>query len=175
MPMMAAGLRRARLQHLEQVEQRGRRVADGDHRALQPVAPQLERRGRAGGAELGGQLGHARIAQRADHLVLRRQPRAGDAMRHHLGVAQDRRAAQRARPAPPRPKPGANSMNSATIDQAAGMDHAHGDLGLLGREAREIGLGADDGEGALIDGGAVADIVWVLSIDGLTQLAAASA
>ena len=29
----------------------------------------------------------------------------------------------------------------------------------LGGEAREIGFGADDGEGALIDGGAVADVI----------------
>ena len=35
------------------------------------------------------------------------------------------------------------------------MDHPHGDLLLVGIEAREIRLGADDGEGALVDRGAV--------------------
>ena len=39
------------------------------------------------------------------------------------------------------------------------MDHAHRDLGLVRGEARQIGLGADDGERALVDRGAVAQIV----------------
>ena len=43
------------------------------------------------------------------------------------------------------------------------MDHAHGDLGLLGGEARQVGFGADDGEGALVDRGAVAQIGLPLS------------
>ena len=47
-------------------------------------------------------------------------------------------------------------------DLAASMDHAHGDLGFFRAEPRQIGLGADDGEGALIDGGAVAKIIEVL-------------
>ena len=38
------------------------------------------------------------------------------------------------------------------------MDHAHGDVGFLGRKAIEISLRPDDGEGALVDGGAVAQI-----------------
>ena len=46
---------------------------------------------------------------------------------------------------------------------AAGMDHAHRDLGLLGGEARQVGLGADDGERALVDRGAVAQIGLRLS------------
>ena len=36
-----------------------------------------------------------------------------------------------------------------------------------GAKRDEVGLGADDGEGALIDRGAVAEIVLGLSIDGL--------
>ena len=39
-----------------------------------------------------GQRRHACIAQRAHHLVAGRQPGAGDAVRDHLGIAQDRRA-----------------------------------------------------------------------------------
>ena len=42
---------------------------------------------------------------------------------------------------------------------AASVNHAHGDLRLLGREAGKIRLRADDGEGALIDRGAVAQII----------------
>ena len=44
------------------------------------------------------------------------------------------------------------------FDQAAGVDHAHRDLGFLGREARQIGFGANDGERALVDRRAVAQI-----------------
>ena len=44
------------------------------------------------------------------------------------------------------------------LDQAAGMDHAHRDVGFFGREARQIGFGADDGERALVDRRAVAQI-----------------
>ena len=44
------------------------------------------------------------------------------------------------------------------LDRAAGMDHAHRDLGLFGGKARQVGLGADDGERALIDRRAVAQI-----------------
>ena len=37
------------------------------------------------------------------------------------------------------------------VDLAAGMDHAHRDVGFFRREARQIGFGADDRKGALID------------------------
>ena len=43
--------RRAVAQHLEQTEERGRRIADGDDRARQAVDPEVEGGGRAGGAE----------------------------------------------------------------------------------------------------------------------------
>src|SRR6185437_15795949 len=45
------------------------------------------------------------------------------------------------------------------------MDHAHDDVRLVGREAREIGFGADDREGARVDRGAVAQIWSGLSHD----------
>ena len=37
------------------------------------------------------------------------------------------------------------------VDLAAGVDHTDRDVGLVGGEARQIGLRADDGEGALVD------------------------
>ena len=45
------------------------------------------------------------------------------------------------------------------LDLAAGMDHADGDIGLGFGEARQVGLGANDGEGALVDRRAVVDVV----------------
>ena len=82
-------------------------------------------------------------------------------MRHHLGIAQDRRAAdERAARGGDQPRREFDALGRR--DLAAGMDHAHGDLGFVGGEARQVGFGADDGEGALIDGGAVADVIEVL-------------
>ena len=106
---------------------------------------------------LRGERWHARIVQRADDFVARRQPRTGDAVRHHLGVAQDRRAGGIARSAPPR-RDRHRIRSAARPRHSAGVDHAHRDIGLFGRKAREIGLGADDGERALIDRAAVAQI-----------------
>ena len=87
---------------------------------------------------------------------LRRQPRPGDAVRHHLGVAQDRRAL-RQRGARRRDEPGPNSMclAASTRPQAWIMRTA---TSASSGEKREIGLGADDGERALVDRGAVAQI-----------------
>ena len=79
-------------------------------------------------------------------------------MGDHRRIAQDRR------PAPERgtrrfDQAGCEFDRRRGLDLSAGMDHAHGDLRFLARETREVRLGADDGEGALIDGGAVAEIV----------------
>ena len=52
-------LRRARGDHLEQMKERGRRVADRDHGALEMRPPQLDRGGRARGPELARESGHA--------------------------------------------------------------------------------------------------------------------
>ena len=150
-------LRRAGIDQFEQAEQRGRRIADGDHRAGEAVAPQIERRRRAGRAVFRRERRGARIVERADDLVARRQPRARDAVRHHFGIAQDRRAGGE-RAARRRDEVAAEDDVLRHIDLAAGMDHAHRDLGFLGREARQVGLGADDGERALVDRRAVAQI-----------------
>ena len=50
------------------------------------------------------------------------------------------------------------------------MDHADCDLGFLGREAFKIGLGADDGEGTLIDGRTVTQITGALKHGGLARV-----
>ena len=59
-------LRRAVGEHLEQMEQRGRRVADRDHRAGEMRPPQLDRGGRAG-----RRLGCRRAAQSRDRRACR--------------------------------------------------------------------------------------------------------
>ena len=153
---------RAGVDHFEQAEQRRRRIADCHHRAFEPLGPQIKRRGRASGAKLLRQLRHTRVAQGADHFVGGRQPRAGHAMRHHLGIAQDRSPSARETRLAPQQQQGRCSRHRsypcAPFDHAAGMEHAHRDLGFARREAREIGLGADDGERALVDRRAVAQI-----------------
>ena len=77
MPSTAAGRGRTGVDQLQQAEQGGGRVADRDDRAVEPLAPQLQRRGAAGGAEAFGELGHPGVAQGADDLVARGQPRRG--------------------------------------------------------------------------------------------------
>ncbi|EEF22907.1 conserved hypothetical protein, partial [Ricinus communis] len=51
------------LQHVEQVEQGRRRIADGHHGAGQVRAPQLQRGGAARVAHVTGQRGHALVRQ----------------------------------------------------------------------------------------------------------------
>ena len=45
------------------------------------------------------------------------------------------------------------------LDHAAGMDHAHRDIGFLVRESLEVGLRTNDREGPFVDRVAVVDIV----------------
>ena len=112
------------------MKQRRRCIADGDQRAVEPVGPKVERGRRTGGAEPFGQCRHARIIKRADHFIFGRQETADDAMRHHLGVAENRRPAR---------ERGARCGDEVRIKlelarglhQAAGMDHADHDRGLV--------------------------------------------
>ncbi len=155
-------LGRAAGEHLDQTEQGGRGVADRHHGAAQPLRPQLQGGGRAGGGELLGERRHARVVQHAEDLAARRQPGARHPVRHHLGVAQDRgagaeRAARRAH------QIAAENDLSRRLHQTAGMDHAHHDVGLRRRERRQIRLRPDDGERPLVDGGAIAQIGQRLS------------
>ncbi len=99
----------------------------------------------------------ARIVERADHLVARGQPRARNAVRDHLGVAEDRRAGGE-RAARRGDEICAEHDVLRRLDGAAGMDHAHRDVGFFGGKARQVGFGADDGERALVDRRAVAQI-----------------
>ena len=102
---------------------------------------------------------HARIVQRADHVVARGQPRARDAMRDHLGIAEDRRAGGQGDPRDGATRPWPNTMWLRRFRAAARMNHAHHDIGLVLGKARKVGLGANDGERALVDRIAVANIV----------------
>src|SRR3546814_7566060 len=113
-------------------------------------------------ADLGGpgvgharrQRGHLRIVQRAEDRIGGGQALQGYALRHHARVAEDRRA---------RPKRGDGGEGEgggkadmgSEVDQSRRMDHADGDSFLLGREAGEIGFGADGAEGLPVDGGSV--------------------
>ena len=70
-----------RSEQLEQAKQRRGRVADGNEAAGEPVAPEFECRRRARGAELLRKPRDTLVAQRADHVVVRGQPCARDAVR----------------------------------------------------------------------------------------------
>ena len=96
--------------------------------------------------------------ERADDVVVGGQARAGDAVRDHLGIAQHRLAGEQ-RAARGGGEIGREDEIAGDLDHAAGMDDAHRDARLVRREAGEVGLGADDGEGAAIDLGAVAGVV----------------
>ena len=88
----------------------------------------------------------------------RGQARARDAIRHHLGVAQDRRPGfQRGDAGQDRAR-GEGDVGSH-LDHSAGMDDSDRDPLFLGREALQIGLGADDGERTAVNLRAVLDII----------------
>ena len=71
--------RRALVQHLEQAEQGGRRVADRDERRRRGARATAPSRRPCGWCRArAASAGHARIVERADHLVAGRQPRPGD-------------------------------------------------------------------------------------------------
>ena len=73
---MAAGRVGAVEQQLEQAEQRGRRVADRDHRAVEPVAPAVDGGGRPGGAR-GARPASATPGSRSVQTDRRCRPAAG--------------------------------------------------------------------------------------------------
>ena len=86
--------------------------------------------------------------------IVRRQSRARNSLRDHARVAQDRRAVLQRRA-----RGGRHARREADMcfeaDHAGGMDHAHHDLLLIRREAREIGLGPDGRKGLPVDRGAI--------------------
>ncbi len=101
---------------------------------------------------------HLRIGQRADHVIVGRQPRPGDAVRHHLGVAEDRRARRSSAARRGRREIRVNTISCGDLDHAAGMDDPHRDL-LVRRRNGQFGLGADDRERTRVDRRAIADVV----------------
>ena len=93
-----AGPRRALGQQLEQAEQRGRRIADRDHRTRQPVAPGIDRGGRAGGRARPRRAPRVASSSRVQRIGLAGGRLASDAGRDHGGIDQDRGAGARAPP-----------------------------------------------------------------------------
>ena len=79
-------------------------------------------------------------------------------MRHHLGIAEDGRAGVEGG-AGRRDEIWREHEMPGGLDLAARMDHADGDFGLVGSKTGQVGLGADDREGALVDRRAVLDVV----------------
>ena len=96
--------------------------------------------------------------ERADDLVAGGEPRAGDAVRHHLRVAEDRLACEQ-RAARRRDEARREHEVAGDLDHAAGMDDAHGDAGFVRGEAGKVRFAPDDGEGAPVDLGAVAGVI----------------
>ena len=103
-------------------------------------------------------VGHPRVAQGADDVVARGQPRAGDAGGDHLrrrrGSARRPAAPSRAAATTPGEKP--RSSTRSTCPQAWIIRTAT--WATSGGSAGEVGLGADGGERAAVDLGAVADV-----------------
>ena len=155
---------RAGVEHFEQSKQRRRRIAYGHDGAVQSIAPKLQSGGAARIAGFPGETGDARVGEHADHLVVRGQTRARDAMRDHVGVAQDWRAGAQ-RHARRLGRAGREDDVVGDLDHAAGVDDAHGDALLRRRKARKPRLGANGREGARVDRGAVANIVYPLGHD----------
>ncbi len=142
------------------MEEGGRRIADGDNASAEPIEPEMHGGGRAGIAGLACKLRCRGITQRTDHLVQRGQPRPGDTMGYHFRVAEDRRPTFQ-RIARRADDIGGEQEMLRRLDEPAGMDHAHGDFGLIFGKARKIGLGADDRKGTLVNRVAAADIIVV--------------
>ena len=104
-PRISAGLGAPCLDPLHQTEEGGRRIADRDDGACQPLVPEIDLGGAAGGSPCAGHVGHARIAEQADHLVAGRKTLGDDPVPHHFGIAEDGAtvAATRRNPPPPHP------------------------------------------------------------------------
>ena len=93
----------------------------------------------------GGKRRNRGTIERADHLIVARQARPGDAIRDHLGVAQDRRAGLQRRDAGEHRAWGEQDVGRH-LHHAAGVDDPDRDPLFVRRETREVGLAADDGE-----------------------------
>ena len=84
--------------------------------------------------------------QGAQHRVIGRQARAGDAFADHAGVAQDWCTAFQ-RLASGSGKAGRKADMRRQLDHPGGMDHAHRDLFLVPVKPGQLRLGPDRGKG----------------------------
>ena len=157
--MIAAGPRRAGGDQLEQAEQRGRRIADRDD-ARRPAAAARDRSPPPCGscravAASAGVAGSASVQMTSLPAGRRARVTPSATMRasQKIGAPPVSAALRRLGRA------GREDEVARRLDHAAGMDDAHRDALLDRREAREIGLAADDGEGAAVDRGAVLFVV----------------
>ncbi len=139
------------------MEQRGRCIADRYHRTREVRAPQLDRGGAAGGLTAGRERRDRRVAQRADHRVLRGQPLAADAGGDHLAVDEDCRAL---RQCPPPGGDGAARPGEIVEDRniARGMGEPHRQRPQRRREAREAGFRPDQRERPAVDRRRIAQV-----------------
>ncbi len=133
------------------MEQGGRRVADGHDRSLQVIAPQVDGRGGAGGAQFGGEAGGALVVEQAQDLVVGGEAAAGDAGLDHRDVGENR-LARLQRGAGGGDGAGGEHDVPGQIGLARRMEPAHGDDFLVRAEAAEVGLLPDDREGLTING-----------------------
>ncbi len=78
----------------------------------------------------GGKVGDAGRIERADHFIAGGKPRAGDAVRHHFGVAEDGLAGQQGRACSAGEVRREDEI-AGDIDHAASVNHAHRDAGLI--------------------------------------------
>ena len=144
-------------QQLEQVEQRGRGVADRDHRSLEAVAPQRTRPRPTGWSRSRRQIGDPRVAQQAEHLVVPGQPCPGDARGDHVRVGQDRSARVRGRSVLRTPgrggSPGRRRGRSDRCRAPSGLRPAR-----RRRAGARAGPRADRRERVAVDRGPVVDV-----------------
>ena len=136
------------------MKKRGRRVADGDQGAFEPVGPKLDRRRAAGIADLARAIRHAFIVQRDDDLVPGGQVTPDDPRADHLAIAQHRGASGQCR-LPRRESALGIGQTIRHLDHAAGVDNPRGELRDAGIEAIQPRLFLDRREALPIDRGRI--------------------
>ena len=142
----------------QQPEQGGGRIADRQHRAGQPVGPQLHGGRRAGGVPTSRQLGRPRIGHQRHDLVVGGQPCGGDPGGHHRRIAQHRGAAAQRGAGPGDDVVGVGDV-LGDVDLPAGMDQPDHHPRDVGGESGQVGFGADGRERLTVDLVGVAQVV----------------
>ena len=146
-------------EHLEQAEQRGRRIADRDDRAGQIVLPELHRGGRARGRRCAAASAGARARAACTRSRCRRAGGPGGCRRRpsSQSTSTGRPAASAPRPAATASSVQARSARMSGMAQAWIRRSATGCI--AGRQPVDRRLAADRGERRPIDRGRVAQIV----------------